>query len=182
VNKYQEFTQLRYDIVIKFHLLKEEDFDFNKVKNIIYSDNYSFLRNLLIQKSPKLIQKNFFDISKYLYIENQILFNENWLKKNPYEINSFFYGRNVKRLIISIKYNKNLFWCYNDSFRVRKEYNKNNFYLFFPDWFKKKIDNSEKTLISKMEKMKYFDEEFRVNNAKYKNFFIKLKNKLKKVE
>lgn len=129
---YRKFLSMRFDLVIRYHLLEEASFDFKKAKRLITEDNrYAFLREAYgilglpvtaKMKTGRLYEKfgdnlslfmahGLFFIKNYIWIEKALHKEEQWFQANPYGLNRNEDGIPTKRFLVALKLDKPMWWC-----------------------------------------------------------------------
>ena len=174
---YDQFCSKRFDIVLRFHLLLESEFNVANADILFESDKYKFLKFAIKKVNPRLIRKGVFDYKKWVYVENAVAKRRYWLAANPYLVNSNTnYGSSVKRFLLSIKYQKNMFWIEDNNMKERSGFNKEDYIKVFPKNFVETIAYAEKEMIEAMKRLSFFD----INNqtTKINVFFNKTKDLL----
>lgn len=132
---YDIFLAKRFDLLIRYHLLSEAEFNVAKATELAMSKKYAFLRKV----SEKLIKKDMKDFPvvakkmkksmetypfpigemvlfylfshrKYRWLENRIKKNPAWMKKCPYPVNEYCQSGANKRFLLALKYDRPLYW------------------------------------------------------------------------
>ncbi len=155
---YEFFCSKRFDIVLRYHLLKESEFEVSKARNLSNSKRYFFLKNVISKVNPRLFKKGIFSVQRWNYVEDAIANRRYWLAANPYLINSVTsYGSDVKRLLLAIKYKKKLHWIDNTNLKEKSGFHKEDYLELLPQDFIKEIQISEHKMIEMMEELSFFD-------------------------
>lgn len=164
---YKQFCYNRFDIVIRYFLLTKSQFNVFKASNILDQKEYLSLKSAINKVNPRLINKGIFNQKRWCYVEKSILNNPNWLKAYPYSLNlKTNFGYDVKRLLLSIKYKRSLYWK-NINIRGEKNgYSKKEFIKYLPNHFLEELKIAEKLLIKDLESLSYFTDNQRVSTLK----------------
>jgi hypothetical protein len=128
---YGEFLSKRYDLVVKYRILRGVGYDFEKAyRTVTEGKEFSFLRGVyrelgktlpkktkrtgyklarLFDDAGDLIIHNLFFVKNFQWLERVIL-DGSWLKENPYGVRPDNRGIPGKRFLVALKLNKPLYW------------------------------------------------------------------------
>jgi len=161
---YKEFFQIRFDLVIRYYILEEFDWDLSKA----FKESEEFIENIvkqmpidgkkLFKNSKKLFKKE----KSYEWMSNNLKDNDTWLSKNPYIICEQNFGSSVKRFLMTIKHKKNLWWQKEIRTKIKnKAYWQKETWkeILKPEEFDKLI-KTENRLIKYMTDNNFFDEKY----------------------
>ncbi len=160
------FCEKRFDIVIRYHFLRQCNFEVHKASDLFNNDKYDFLRDVFRQVNPRLLKKGVFDPKRWSYVETAIARNQNWLKANPYRLNSTNYGYNAKRLLMAIKYENFLYWYIDDSRAEKEGFLKDDYVRRLPDSFIEELKQSELHFVQTVNRLGIFSESTRLYSIK----------------
>jgi hypothetical protein len=165
---HKKLFENRYDIVVRYHLLKEADFNYREADILLNGRKYKELKRCIAKAASRFLTKGLFDPVRWDYVECKIR-KKRWRFKNPYEISTSCFGGNVKRLILSLRYNKPMYWKINDDLRYREGFNKQQYIGSLNINLLDELQQTENWLIKEMERQYLFSKELNVN-MKYSRF------------
>lgn len=122
---YEKFLSMKFDLVIRWHLLEEVEFSIQKVKVLVISDQYEYLRNAFSEMMPVIYRDVadpdwgtyfFRPMGHWSWIEDQMKIGDYWIKENPYNIGIDGLGFSTKRFILVLKYERQLYWVFSEKY------------------------------------------------------------------
>ena len=144
---HSEFLSKRFDIVIRFHFLKETWFNVDDATALYTSIEYKFLEEIL-ERSKLFESKN---KHTWNYVDEQIKKDRHWLRGVPYVLTTMGVGLAVKRFLMAIKYGAPLFWFVTDY--CPEKANPENKKFYNEKWLKRTyIENLMKKHMDRFEK------------------------------
>lgn len=158
---YDQFCKKRYDIVLRYHLLSQANFDISKAHELFLSNTYAPLRSALQRVNPRLLKKGLFDTQTWTYVEDRIQ-SDAWRKTHPYRLTSHGYGENVKRLLLALKHDVSLYWTIHDGIKEKDGFHKEDITQALPKEMKVVFEQAEAQLISALSTKHMFESEYRV--------------------
>lgn len=191
---YKKFLSTRFDLVIRYYFLEKSNFVAIKAKKLALSREYNWLRvvfkKLLIidvktnshsaRKVRKLtnpsygihVAERLFSMTGWSWIEENI--SNNWMKTCPYPIEINGLGMSAKRFMISLKYDKKLYWMFT-------RMGKNMLALWDENLYKELLTSSQfegiikskNNMMDKMARLNFFSDETYVGDKKLYNKYIK---------
>lgn len=190
---YEKFLSTRFDLVIRYYFLEQTNFNAGKAKKLALTGKYNALRVVFdklltidVKTKPHVAKKA--GLTKLTYgkhVANQLFYMTNWSwieanisdewnKNNPYLVKMNGLGCSVKRFMISLKYNKKLYWIF-----TRK--GKNLLSLWDEHLYKKlieptewkKIMKSKNRMMNKMLKLNFFSDDTYVGDKKLYEEYIR---------
>jgi len=197
---YKDFLAKRFDLVIRYHILREVDFDFDKAKDrIINSEKYVSLRRayktlaLPITHDMKIgrlwkrfhdridlyMAHNLFFVKNYHWIE-QAVETDHWCRAEPYGVRDDGGGVPTKRFLVALKLNKPLYWQQGgwiNSFKPvpRPTCFKENYKRLLLSKMFTMFEDTQKDMMEHMKRLHFFTEKFKIETSlvKYDLFLHK---------
>jgi hypothetical protein len=159
---YEYFLSRRFDLVTRYHILRESDFSRHKARTLINEKRHSDLKSIfstLLRLGTKvhLVEENLFPAKNWHWLENKIKKNQRWINKNPYPVKLDLIGGSVKRFLISLIHKKPLPWIFLPAKREFKNLWKEETYkkmlkaAEFSD-----IKNSQEAMMKNMRELNFF--------------------------
>ena len=194
---YSDFLSKRFDLVIRYHLLEQVDFDVVKAEKLLFSKEYEFLhsifRTLLEQdivndpfvksKTEKSINKTgvllkhigaeqFFHVSSWKDVQKAIKGDIVKLIHQPYVLGFEGVGRSVKRFLIALQYKKKLYWCRLPGGKGRESWKEANYKSLLPvEWYRT-FKKSQKKMMEKMYELRFFSDSHLVDRGEKTIIYI----------
>jgi hypothetical protein len=194
---YKEFLAKRFDLVVRYHILREVDFDFDKARyTIVNSEKYKELRVayriLGLPITPKMkrnrlwkicngdlslfMAHNQFFVKNYHWIE-EAMHTDYWMYAEPYGVNSKNSGIPTKRFLVALKLNKPLLWQQGrwlDSYKMVPRLTRNK--IEYKKLLSKKtfdmFERTQRVMMKHMFDLEFFTEKFKIEmpTIEYKKF------------
>ncbi len=183
---YKGFLAKRYDLVVKYHLITDAGWSFEKARGlIIESEEYAFMYDLYRKLWPVLSKKfdsrlkekyghdtglalahNQFLLKNFKWIERAVRKGD-WLRERPYGLRLNNEGIPSKRFLVTLKYDKKLWWCqepfldgYKASYGPTRD--RNNYEAFLTSEQFAMFEAAKFRLMKHMGRLRFFFEETRI--------------------
>lgn len=177
---YEYFLSRRFDLVIRYHLLRATDFDGQRAKTLVNSDKYRNLRDISgkllkgdmnskkgIMKKVKnnnfkgplgdLVARQLFYQPNWNWIDNEIRKGQEWIDANPYDIRIDVLGLSVKRFLLTMKHKRTLSWVFKTHGKTPLElWKKQNYKELLETSEFNSIQKSQNLMMIRMKKLKFF--------------------------
>ena len=174
---YEYFLSRRFDLVIRYHLLRESDFEAKKAALLVSGNEYKELREIsgvLLKRDMKskegiakkverqhyngplgdLVAIRFFDLHHWIWVEDQMKRGQKWINENPYEMRVDVLGLSVKRFLLALTYERILPWVFKTQGKTLLELWKKQNYEELSEF--DNIQKSQDIMMMNMKKLEYF--------------------------
>jgi len=191
---YKNFLSTRFDLVIRYYILEQVDFNAGEAKILALTGKYNFLRIVFnklltidvktkpgVAKKARLVSihnygnhvaKQLFYMTNWLWIEKNI--SNDWNKNNPYLVKMNGLGCSVKRFMASLKYDKKLYWIFTKKGKNMLSLWDENLYKELIESKKwKEIMKSKNHMIDKMSSLNFFSDDTYVGDKKLYEEYIR---------
>lgn len=183
VVNHKKFLSLRFDLVIRWYFLEKARFDAREAKILARSDQYKHLRNVfarLLKEDTKipyilkkvkttrepeamygvLVARQLFSMQNWEWIEEQMAKGEEWIEDNPYPVRIDGLGLSVKRFILALKHNRNLYWEIKVKGKAQLHLWKQKMYKKMMKRQYEEIREAENRMLIRMKRLEFFSDEF----------------------
>ena len=109
---HKELLNLRFDLVLRYHILEKCGFNFRAAHKSLHKGDFRFLEDKLIELRNQYRESLYlFREKNWVFVDKMIRERPTWIEKHPQLVTADRLAVNVKRLVMSLRHKKSLYWA-----------------------------------------------------------------------